>query len=205
MHRLEARSRPQQDRSRKRVDYILDTAEKLVMTNGYESVTAQMISQHTNISPGVIYHYFPGKHSIFAAVAKRAFTRLEIRMQEIYSKASADKPLAELIDEIINDLAKYWLENKGELVMWQVLEHSPRMDPITSELKEKAIQRNAALIKVYFPKRKPAEIRIKAIIMEETSFCLLRQLFTLKPNDARRLIKELKTIQINLLGGSRGL
>ena len=199
MIKLEARSRPQQERSRKRVEYILDTAEKLVMTLGYESVTAQKISQHTNISPGVIYHYFPGKHGIFAAVAQRAFLRLEIRMREIYVKAAPKKPLSELMGEIIDDLAKYWLENKGELAMWQALEHSPAMNPVTSVLKEKAVQRNTGLIKAYFPKMKPADIRIKAIIMEEISFCLLSQLFTLKPRDARRLIAELKAIQLNLL------
>ena len=199
MKNLQARSRPRQERSRKRVDYILDTAEKLVMALGYESVTAQMISQHTNISPGVIYHYFPGKHGIFAAVAERAFQRLELRMRALYAQAAPGKPLPELVAEIVDDLAKYWLENKGELVMWQALEHSPRMNPITSVIKEKAVERNSGLIKIYFPKLKPAEVRIKAIIMEEICFCLLRQLFTLKPNDARRLIIELKTMLINLL------
>ena len=120
-------------------------------------------------------------------------------MQALYSEASPDKPLPDLISEIVDDLAKYWLENKGELVMWQALEHSPRMNPITSVIKEKAVERNAGLIKVYFPGLKPAEARIKAIIMEEICFCLLRQLFTLKPNDARRLISELKAMLINLL------
>ncbi len=199
MKKLQARSRPRQERSRKRVDYILDTAEKLVMELGYESVTAQMISQHTNISPGVIYHYFPGKHSIFAAVAQRAFQRLELRMQVLYAEAAPDNELPELINNIVDDLAKYWLENKGELIMWQALEHSPRMNPITSVIKEKAVERNSSLIKIYFPELKPAEVRIKAIIMEEICFCLLRQLFTLKPNDARRLIAELKSMLINLL------
>ena len=69
MTNLQARNKPQQERSRKRVNFILDMAEQLVMEKGFESVTAQMISKETNISPGVIYHYFPGKHGIFAAVA----------------------------------------------------------------------------------------------------------------------------------------
>ncbi|MCB1680289.1 MAG: TetR/AcrR family transcriptional regulator [Halioglobus sp.] len=199
MTKLQARSKPQQERSRKRVNLILDTAEQLVMEKGFESVTAQMISQETNISPGVIYHYFPGKHGIFAAVADRTFRNLETRMSDIYAKASADMPFESLIDEIVDDLVRYWRSHKAAILMWQAQEHSPRMDPVTKVLKKKGIQRNAELLRVYFPSLSKARINTKAMIMEEVSFCLLRQTIINNRNEAARIVEELKCILKNLM------
>ena len=199
MTNLVARSKPQQERSRRRVDLILDKAEQLVMETGFESVTTQMISKQTDISPGVIYHYFPGKHGIFAAVADRAFRNLEVRMSNIYAKASSDEPFEILIDKIVDDLAIYWRSNKAAILMWQALEHSRRMDPVTSVLKQKGIQRNAALLKCYFPSLPKARIKTKAMIMQEICFCLLRQTITTKRRESARIIQELKLMLKSLM------
>jgi len=149
---LEPRSAPRQARSRKRVGYILDTAEQLVMKNGYEVVTTQMISQATGISPGVLYHYFPGKFGIFAAVVKRAFERLETRMRESFTDILGEKSYPELIDWVVDDLIEYWQENKAAMLMWQSLQHAPQMDPVTNMLKKGSIMRNVQMIRTYFPK-----------------------------------------------------
>jgi AcrR family transcriptional regulator len=196
---LKPRSKPSQKRSRERVDFILDTADQLVLERGYEVVTTQMISQVAGISPGVLYHYFPGKHGIFAAVARRAFERLEMKMRDLYATAAIDKPLSDLIDEIVDALVVHWRENESAIMLWQALESSRQMNPITDMLTQKSVERNSALICVYLPHTPQQEIKIKALIMKEICFSLLRQVLRLKKQDSDRVIEELKTILKNLL------
>lgn len=192
--KLEPRNRPRQARSRKRVTYILDTAEQLVLQFGYAAVTTQMISHATKISPGVLYHYFPGKHGIFAAIVQRAFIKLEERMRTVYDTISEDKPASVFMDEVVNSLVDFWRENRAAMLMWYALEYDPQMDPITNVAKEEAIKRNSILVKNYLSEMSKGDVAIKALILEEVSLCLLRQTLFLKPRDRNKLVSELKEL-----------
>ena len=195
---LKPRSTPKQARSRERVDYILDTTEQLVSQHGYEVVTAQMISAATNISPGVLYHYFPGKHGIFAAVVHRAFVRLEIIMREI-GEGSPEQSYAEYVDHIVERLAQHWQRNRAAMLLWQALEHTPQMEPVTSELTAAAIERNQRTIRTYSPELDKKTVYIKAVTMETVCFSMLRETLFLKPRDKKAILRELKTLLLSLL------
>jgi AcrR family transcriptional regulator len=192
--KLEPRNRPRQARSRKRVSFILDTAEQLALQFGNAAVTTQMISHATKISPGVLYHYFPGKHGIFAAIVQRVFIKLENRMRGVYATISQDQPAVEFMDEVMNSLVAFWYENRAAMLMWYGLEYDPQMDPITSAGKAEAIKRNSILVRTYLPQLSKGDVAIKALIMEEVSLCLLRQTLFLKPRDSNKLVSEMKDL-----------
>jgi AcrR family transcriptional regulator len=192
--KLEPRSRPRQARSRRRVEFILDTAEQLVQRFGYAAVTTQMISQETKISPGVLYHYFPGKHGIFAAIVQRAFVRLEDRMAELYATISREKTVETFLDEVVGSLVDFWAEHRAAILVWYSLEYDPHMDPITSAAQKAAIRRNSVLVRYYRPELTKGEVTTKALVLEEVSLCLLRQTLILKPRARSRLITELKEL-----------
>jgi len=198
--KLAPRSMPRQARSRKRVTYILDTAEQLVLQFGYAAVTTQMISHATKISPGVLYHYFPGKHGIFAAVVQRAFIKLEDRMHSVYETISDQKPRETFIDEVVNSLVDFWRENRGAMLMWYALEYDPQMDPITNAAKDEAMKRNSVLVRTYLPDLPKGDVAIKALILEEVSLCLLRQTLFLKPRDRNKLVSEMKNLLTFMMG-----
>ena len=192
--KLEPRSLPRQARSRKRVNYILDTAEQLVLQFGYAAVTTQMISQETKISPGVLYHYFPGKHGIFAAIAQRAFLRLEERMRDLYATIEQSRSQEAFLQEVVTSLVAFWRDNRAAILVWYSLEYDPQMDPVTSAAQQAAIRRNSVLIRHYRPELSKNDVAIKALILEEVSLCLLRQTLILKPRERNRLITELKEL-----------
>lgn len=191
---LKPRSTPKQSRSRERVDFILDVTEKLVLQSGYEVITAQMISEATNISPGVLYHYFPGKHGIFAAVVRRAFARLEEIMRKIGDADPDREPYSGYVDRVIDQLAVHWKKNRSAMLLWQALEHTPQMEPITVTLKKRAVERNQDTLKAYFPKLSSKEIYIKAVVLQGVSFSLLRETLFLKPGERAAMLAEIKRV-----------
>lgn len=195
---IKPRSTPKQARSRERVDYILDTTEQLVQQHGYEVVTAQMISEATNISPGVLYHYFPGKHGIFAAVAHRAFMRLEIMMREI-GEGSEEDSYTDYVECVVEQLAKHFQRNRSAMLLWQALEHTPHMKPVTSEMTAAAIKRNKRTINNFSPGLDSTTVYTKALAMETVSFAMLRETLFLKPKEKKAILRELKNLLISLL------
>lgn len=197
--KLRPRSTPKQARSRERVDHILDVTEQLVSEHGYETVTAQKISAATEVSPGVLYHYFPGKYGIFAAVVHRAFIRLEAMMRET-GEGTGDESYPEYVDSIIDALGRHFKRNRSAILLWQALEHTPQMESITSELTAIAIDRNMRTIRHHFPSLSDFEIAIKARTMKAISFELLRESLFLPPKQARAILEELKTLLLALPG-----
>lgn len=197
--KLRPRSTPKQARSRERVNHILDVTEQLVSEHGYETVTAQKISAVTKVSPGVLYHYFPGKYGIFAAVVHRAFIRLEAMMRES-GEGTGDESYPEYVDAIIDALGRHFKRNRSAILLWQALEHTPQMESITSNLTMIAIERNMRTIRYHFPELSDSQIAIKARTMKAISFELLRESLFLPPRQSRAILEELKALLIALPG-----
>jgi AcrR family transcriptional regulator len=62
---------PSQERSRVRVERILDAAGELVSERGYESTTTSLIARRARVSPGSFYQFFADKRAVVQALAAR--------------------------------------------------------------------------------------------------------------------------------------
>lgn len=65
-----ARTVKEQDYAVKRNE-ILDAAQRLMYTSGYEQVSIQDILDELRISKGAFYHYFGSKHAVLEALIER--------------------------------------------------------------------------------------------------------------------------------------
>src|ERR1700758_4208411 len=54
-----------------RRDAILDAAQRLILSNGYERLTIQNILEDLQISKGAFYHYFDSKPAVVEALTER--------------------------------------------------------------------------------------------------------------------------------------
>lgn len=65
-----ARRQPAQQRSRERLDRILEVAQQLIAEKGSEHVTMSEIAELAEISIGSLYQYFPDKRAIVRTLAE---------------------------------------------------------------------------------------------------------------------------------------
>ena len=65
------RRAPQQDRARRRVAHVLDTADHLLATEGAEALTTTRVAEAAGISVGSLYQWFPDRDAIAEALALR--------------------------------------------------------------------------------------------------------------------------------------
>jgi AcrR family transcriptional regulator len=70
-HSSGIRNKPQQARSQARVDRILDVAERLFTTEGYNATTTNAIAAQAGVPIGSLYQFFPDKNAIIGALAER--------------------------------------------------------------------------------------------------------------------------------------
>ena len=78
-------SRAPERRERRRQD-ILDTASRLFVQKGYESVTLRAIAEELGYAHAALYRYFPDKFSVLAEICRQTFDQLLAEVGEIQLK-----------------------------------------------------------------------------------------------------------------------
>lgn len=93
-----------QERARKR-DYIIDSAEKLFFSKGYDTVTMDDIAKVVGLNKATIYFYFKSKESLYLAIVLRAVRLLDQVVKETVNNA---RPGIQRIDAISNAYTWYY-------------------------------------------------------------------------------------------------
>ena len=115
---LDKRRQPRQQRSRAKVDAILDAADALVTTSEIDLLTTTLIAARAGIAVGSVYRYFDGVPAVVEALAARhaerfaSFLRADLDEQPLHRKRdAANVALDALID--------YYRANAGFRGLWR--------------------------------------------------------------------------------------
>ena len=86
-----------------RRDAILDAAQRLVLSKGYERLTVQDLLDELQISKGAFYHYFDSKPAVIESLTERLVSDSAQALAPIVDsrKLGADEKLKRFFDEII--------------------------------------------------------------------------------------------------------
>ena len=86
-----------------RRDAILDAAQRLILSKGYERLTIQDILEDLRISKGALYHYFDSKPAVVAALTERLVDDSERALARIAEEPelSATERLQRFFAEIV--------------------------------------------------------------------------------------------------------
>jgi AcrR family transcriptional regulator len=91
------RRAPVQRRSAMRVERMLDAAAALLDEVGTEGLTTSAIAARADVSVGSLYQFFPDKHAVVEALARRSFQRFSTRLAALPSSS-----WPEVVDEVID-------------------------------------------------------------------------------------------------------
>jgi len=112
-----ARRLPAQDRSRRRVEHVLDTAALLVDDVGPDVVTTGMIAKVAGVSIGWLYDFFPNRESIFDAVVSRSLDKVTPVAEAVHA-ARPDDDWREVLRAVVEALFDFYQSEPGFRVLW---------------------------------------------------------------------------------------
>ena len=97
-----------------RREAILDVAERLIRTVGYERMSIQAVQDELGISRGAVYHYFGSKEDLLEAVVERMASAIGQALQPIVDEAdlAADEKLRRVFL-----VAGRWKTERRDLVL----------------------------------------------------------------------------------------
>jgi len=132
MTRIPAYREPQQERSRRTFDALLDATGVLLGEVGIERISTNLICERARLSPPALYRYFDDKYAIIFALAERLLRRQNIALEawiERYKDAGI-LVLSEKLLELLKTMHEITSSQPGAIWIMRALRSVPSMTPI---------------------------------------------------------------------------
>lgn len=116
------RRRPRQLRGQRRIEAILDTAERLFAGMGYEATSTNQIAAEAHTSIGSLYQFFPNKEAILRALVARSQEQMRGVLDEVFASDPQDELSPdELLDRLLDPLIALYARGYRMLALFVAL------------------------------------------------------------------------------------
>jgi AcrR family transcriptional regulator len=178
-----------QDRGRRRMDRVLDTAAEVFAETGYEKATTNAIAARAGMSPGSLYQFFRNKE----AIAERYAEQIRATHDAAFDPGITCLPLGALIDRVVDPMIAFNVANPAAHVLLNGADLSPPLAARTRQLHEAALQRTEALVAARAP-HLPARERARVAEVTFQVFKGLLPSVLASGRERAALVQELKAV-----------
>ncbi|RUO40902.1 hypothetical protein CWE22_01515 [Pseudidiomarina aestuarii] len=177
----------------KRKQHILSAAARCFSAKGYYHATMRDVLAEAKLSSGAVYHYFPSKESILAALAQADSEAVTARI--LSTDARGD--LKKLVRLFFGDIQQANAQQLGIMMLSIASEASVDLE-LQEQFKQQRLQIKTALVdflQIYYHARKlflsPRQIRARAEILSTVYNGLLVAIAVNDAPNSATLIDEL--------------
>jgi AcrR family transcriptional regulator len=194
------RRQPRQARSQERVDRILDIAEQLFISGGYNGTTTNAIAVGAKVSIGSLYQFFPDKAAIVYGLATRYNQQLRQLLIELDPLEGESFSLTEYMEQIIDTIDRFFVDYPGYQAIYMSLQSSiPGLAEIDAAADAQLIEELAMILSLRCSGLEVEVYRSIAFVLVKTIGTLL---WTAQSQDElfrQQLVKETKRLTFSYL------
>jgi AcrR family transcriptional regulator len=189
------RKRPLQERSRQRLERILDAAASVFADWGYEAATMEAIAARAETSIGSVYQFFPNKVAVFDAVAARYLERSRALFDAMWETGAMEgRPWHELLDGFIDAFFAFHASDVGFRAVWHSLRLSPEFVAAGEKLNREFSKRAEGVLARDAPHLPPDKRKLVARMLVEVTSSMLVVSSRSDPKLAGRIQEETKVL-----------
>jgi AcrR family transcriptional regulator len=179
------RRRPQQARAQKRIEHVLQTADRLLAEEGAAALTTTRVAEAAGISVGSLYQWFPDRDAIAEALALRY---LESFKRVMAGLLPADDPAGAALDAF----AAAFREQPGFRAMWFGGLRTETLRDVTRPGLNDIAESLAELLRALAPDADPALVAEVSNMTVISADALLRHAFRVDPQGDEAVLTEAK-------------
>jgi AcrR family transcriptional regulator len=210
--RLSPRAKPQQNRSRARLEALLEAAEEVIAESGLQGLAMREVARRADLTIASVYHYFPSTAALIRALVERQLEKLrgilETGLRARFPMDAAGMSheqvkalFAEQVGGLVDDVAAFFFNTPAVSEIWGGLQAYPDLRALDIEDTKK----NAALIQPVFtrfiPSLEPVQASTMAMVLVESVSASLRLATALPPEAREQVVAALKSFVTQWLTG----
>jgi AcrR family transcriptional regulator len=184
----EARRVPVQQRSRERLEAILDAATAIIGEVGTDGVKMREVASRAGIPIGSLYQYFPDKSAVVRALAERYNAEGRACVERILSPVSTRAALRTALKDVVEG---YY----GMFLAYPVMRDiaaGMQADKRLQEIDEEDCRVHAAMIGAAMARAsggRPKAYMNEALLLTHLIAATVKLAISVKPREGRRLIE----------------
>ena len=194
----EVRKRPTQERSRQRVQKILNVAANRITEVGADQLKMSDIAKLAEVPIGSVYQYFPNKSSIIRSLAEEHLDKLrKIQMDTLMSLnlAEGSSPLEQLsgmIDTIIDNYYEFYLNEPAFRALWGGLQADAMLYDLEIQDTKESAELMFEVLKLAFPHQEQTFLKHSSLHICQQVGATLRFAIQLTDEEGQDLVNVFK-------------
>ncbi|HEY9768332.1 MAG TPA: TetR/AcrR family transcriptional regulator [Coleofasciculaceae cyanobacterium] len=188
------RRQPQQKRSQKRVEQILDAAAIVFDEVAFEAATTHAIAKRANTAVGSLYQFFPDKLAIFNALELRHVERVYVMWDKLLRPEVIQLPFADFIHANITQVEQLFTNPTSRIVFIQFFTSPTIFRNIDISFTQEAIQFMAKLLKARNPRLTSKRSQVLAEICINATNTLILLALRSHETHSQEIIAEIEAL-----------
>jgi AcrR family transcriptional regulator len=185
---------PQQARSREKVRRLLETADQVLVTEGYAALTVRRLAEQADVPVGTIYQFFTDKSAVVDALARRYVAEFDTMIEALVA-AAATETWDDVVEVVMDAAIAMYRGRPGYLAIWTGRHLSPELQQV-DDANNAAIA--AGLRRILVAQHglvDDARLARKCQVAVQTTDALLQLAFRLDPAGDDAILAEAKLLQ----------
>lgn len=185
---------PAQDRSRRRLERVLESAAVVFAEQGYEAATMEAIAERAETSIGSIYQFFTNKAAVYDELTRRYHARIKLLFDTLLAGPMIERPWTEVIDAGVDTLAAFTASDPGFRAVWRGLHLSPTVVAEGEAINRAFARRVEEVLTAKLPNLPPRQRSLVATMVVEIVTAMLIRTARAADEDGLALMTETKTV-----------
>lgn len=191
-----------QERGRRRIEQVLDTAAEMFAEQGYAEVSTNAIARRAGMSPGSLYQFFANKEAIAEALAERYLPELAEAHAAALAPDVATVDLDELLDRLVDPIVAVHVRYPG---MKELFGRPGLPDGVTApahDLRATVRDRIAHVVRSRAPHLDPAAVdrHTSTLVVLVGTFVPMAVAADTSDADRAEIVREFKTVLRGYVG-----
>jgi AcrR family transcriptional regulator len=202
---LERRA-PRQQRSKDRVEAILEAALGLVVEHGAEALAMREVARRAGVQIGSIYQYFPSKAAIIRELARRNLERvhelLAREVEQLFAGRRRPAP-ATAVNRVVDAYIAHYRDQPDAMAVWAGAQADPELHELEVEDTRSTARFMVPPLAKVLRRDDEEAIYALALLMSEVTSAAVRLALSVESPLREQLVKNLKAMLIATLLAQR--
>jgi AcrR family transcriptional regulator len=184
------RRQPKQERSKARVEQILEAAALVFDDVGYEAATTHLIAEKADTAIGTLYQFFPDKAALFNALELRHVERVHAMWAQTDLTTIAQVPLRLMVQGLVHSVTELFENPVSRVVFMAFFTSRQIFQSIDDRMTQDAIQFMAKILHSRNGNLPKAQCDLLAEVCVQSSNALILTLLRSPDPDRRQQLTQ---------------
>ncbi|MEL7487367.1 MAG: TetR/AcrR family transcriptional regulator [Pseudomonadota bacterium] len=182
------RREPVQERSQARIEFLLETAETLILEQGLAALSIREVARLADTNIATFYQFFPSRKALIRRIVEKYQALLQSELQGAIEQGLRAE-LHDALDRVQSTMFKFYRDNPVTLEIWPGTNSDPELRALDQRDTQENADAFAAVVTQFRPDAAREDARAAALLIVLSAGNILRHAVSLKARQRNKILR----------------